>query len=308
MLARRTFRIAWGGHALELGRRTAIMGVLNVTPDSFSDGGRFFDAGAAVAHAERLAAEGADIIDVGGESTRPFSDPTPAAEEIRRVVPVIAALARRVAVPISIDTCKAEVARRALEAGACLVNDISALRLDPRLAEVAAEFGVPVVLMHMRGEPRTMQVEPVYGDAAIEIRDSLARSAAAAEAAGIPRSRLIVDPGLGFGKTAAHNLELIARLPELAALKLPILVGPSRKSFIRRLVKPPEAPDIPADLPVVETGTQAAVAAAILNGAHIVRVHDVAGTAATVKVIDAIAAAARPGPAMAPAAPSAPSR
>lgn len=292
MIARPAFRIAWGGHLLDLGPRTLVMGVLNVTPDSFSDGGRFFDPEAAVAHGERMAAEGADIIDVGGESTRPFSEPTPLEEEARRVVPVIASLARRVKVPISIDTCKAEVARRALAAGAAMVNDISALRIDPRLGEVAAESGVPVVLMHMLGEPRTMQLDPVYGDAPSEIRESLAASLAAAERLGISPERLIVDPGLGFGKTAEHNLALIARLSELAALGRPILVGPSRKSFIRRLVKPPGAKDIRPDLPVVETGTQAAVAAAALNGAHIVRVHDVAGTVATLKVIDAIRAAA----------------
>ena len=264
------------------------MGVLNVTPDSFSDGGRFLDPSAAVARGERMAADGADLIDVGGESTRPFSDPVSAEEEIRRVVPVVAELARRVDVPISIDTTKAEVARRALAAGAAMVNDISGLELDPDLARVAAEFEAPLVLMHMRGEPRTMQVDPRYEDLVGEIRDHLLRAVERAERMGVERSRLVVDPGLGFGKTAAHNLELIRRLPELAVLDLPLLVGPSRKSFIRRLVKPPEVRDIPADLPVVATGTQAAVAAAVLNGAHIVRVHDVAAAVATVKVIDAI--------------------
>jgi dihydropteroate synthase len=264
------------------------MGVLNVTPDSFSDGGRFYDAAAAVAQGERLAAEGADIIDIGGESTRPFSEPVAIEEEIRRVVPVVAALAARIRVPISVDTTKAAVARRALEAGAAMINDISALRFDPDLAGVGAEFGVPVVLMHMRGEPRTMQVAPHYDEPVTDIRVFLGEAAAAAERLGIPRERLIVDPGIGFGKTPEHNLRLIRRLPEFAALGLPILVGPSRKSFIRRLVKPDGAKDIPPSLPVVETGTQAAVAAAVLNGAHIVRVHDVANTVATVKVADAI--------------------
>jgi dihydropteroate synthase len=288
MPTRALYRLACGGRVLDLGRRTCVMGVLNVTPDSFSDGGRFFDPAVAVAQGERMAAEGADLIDVGGESTRPFSDPVPAEEEIRRVVPVVAELARRVDVPISIDTTKAEVARRALAAGAAMVNDISGLELDPDLARVAAEFEAPLVLMHMRGEPRTMQVDPRYEDLVGEIRDHLLRAVERAERMGVERSRLVVDPGLGFGKTAAHNLELIRRLPELAVLDLPLLVGPSRKSFIRRLVKPPEVRDIPADLPVVATGTQAAVAAAVLNGAHIVRVHDVAATVATVKVIDAI--------------------
>jgi len=288
MPARALYRLACGGRVLDLGRRTCVMGVLNVTPDSFSDGGRFLDPSAAVAQGERMAAAGADVIDVGGESTRPFSDPVPAAEEIRRVVPVVAELARRVGVPISIDTTKAEVARRALAAGAAMVNDISGLELDPDLAAAAAEYGAPLVLMHMRGEPRTMQVDPRYEDLVGEIRDHLLRAVERAERMGVERSRLVVDPGLGFGKTAAHNLELIRRLPEFAVLELPLLVGPSRKSFIRRLVKPPEVKDIPADLPVVESGTQAAVAAAVLNGAHIVRVHDVASTVATVKVIDAI--------------------
>jgi len=288
MSGRTAYRLAWDRHVLDLGRRTCVMGVVNVTPDSFSDGGRFFDAAAAVSQGERMAAEGADIIDIGGESTRPFSEPVAVEEEIRRVVPVIAALAARVRIPISVDTTKAAVARRALEAGAAMINDISALRFDPDLAGVAAECGVPVILMHMRGEPRSMQVAPHYDELVIDIRGFLEAAAAAAERRGIPREKLIVDPGIGFGKTPEHNLQLIQRLQEFAALDLPILVGPSRKSFIRRLVKPDGAKDIPASLPVVETGTQAAVAAAVLNGAHIVRVHDVANTAATVKVIDAI--------------------
>jgi len=288
MSGRTAYRLAWDRHVLDLGRRTCVMGVVNVTPDSFSDGGRFFDAAAAVSQGERMAAEGADIIDIGGESTRPFSEPVAVEEEIRRVVPVIAALAARVRIPISVDTTKAAVARRALEAGAAMINDISALRFDPDLAGVAAECGVPVILMHMRGEPRSMQVAPHYDELVIDIRGFLEAAAAAAERRGIPRARLIVDPGIGFGKTPEHNLQLIQRLQEFAALDLPILVGPSRKSFIRRLVKPDGAKDIPASLPVVETGTQAAVAAAVLNGAHIVRVHDVATTVATVKVADAI--------------------
>jgi len=288
MSGRTVYRLAWDRHVLDLGRRTCIMGVVNVTPDSFSDGGRFYDAAAAVAQGERLAAEGADIIDIGGESTRPFSEPVAIEEETRRVVPAIAALAARVRIPISVDTTKAAVARRALEAGAAMINDISALRFDPDLAGVAAEFGVPVILMHMRGEPRSMQVAPHYDEPVTDIRGFLREAAALAEGRGIPRERLIVDPGIGFGKTPEHNLQLIKRLQEFADLDLPILVGPSRKSFIRRLVKPDGAKDIPASLPVVETGTQAAVTAAVLNGAHIVRVHDVANTAATVKVVDAI--------------------
>jgi dihydropteroate synthase len=264
------------------------MGIVNVTPDSFSDGGRFLDPRSAVDQGLRLAAEGADIIDVGGESTRPFAEPVSIDEEIRRVVPVIAGLAQKIRIPISIDTSKAAVARRALEAGAALVNDISALKSDAALATLAAEFGVPVVLMHMRGEPRTMQVAPRYDDLVGEIYAFLRQAVEAAESQGISKERLIVDPGIGFGKTAEHNLQLIRRLADFGGLGLPLLLGPSRKSFIRRLVKPEGARDLSPDLPAVETGTQAAVAAAILNGAHIVRVHNVASTVATVKVADAI--------------------
>ncbi len=270
------------------------MGVLNVTPDSFSDGGRFLDPAAAVAQGERLAKDGADIIDVGGESTRPFSDPVTAEEEIRRVVPVIAALAARLAVPISIDTTKHRVARRALEAGASLVNDISGLTFDPGIAKVAAEFRVPLILMHMQGDPRTMQVAPHYDHLSGEICATLHAAAASAERQGVPRTMLIADPGIGFGKTIEHNLQLIKGLTDFAALDLPLLVGPSRKSFIRRLVRQAGEEDIPPDQPVVETGTQAAVAATVMNGAHIVRVHQVATTLATLKVVDAILNARTP--------------
>lgn len=288
MHARTAYRMEWGRHRLELGRRTCVMGIVNVTPDSFSDGGRFLDRRDAVAQGVQMASAGADIVDVGGESTRPFSQPVSADEEIRRVVPVIAELASRIRIPISIDTSKAAVARPALEAGAAMINDISALRSDPGLAALAAEFGVPVVLMHMRGEPRTMQVAPRYDELMGEIYDFLQQAAHAAVSNGILRERLIVDPGIGFGKTPEHNLQLIRRLSEFVGLDLPLLVGPSRKSFIRRLVKPEGEKDISPDQPVVETGTQAAVATSIFNGAHIVRVHDVANTLATVKVVDAI--------------------
>lgn len=288
MHARTVYRMEWGRHRLELGRRTCVMGIVNVTPDSFSDGGRFLDRRDAVAQGVQMASAGADIVDVGGESTRPFSQPVSADEEMRRVVPVIAELASRIRIPISIDTSKAAVARPALEAGAAMINDISALRSDPGLAALAAEFGVPVILMHMRGEPRTMQVAPRYDELVGEIYDFLQQAADAAVSNGILRERLIVDPGIGFGKTPEHNLQLIRRLSEFVGLDLPLLVGLSRKSFIRRLVKPEGEKDISPDLPVVETGTQAAVATSIFNGAHIVRVHDVANTLATAKVVDAI--------------------
>ncbi len=264
------------------------MGVVNVTPDSFSDGGKFFDGDAAVAQGVTLAAEGAAIIDVGGESTRPFSDPVPVEEEIRRVVPVIEKLSQHISIPISIDTTKAEVARRALEAGASIINDVAALRLDPGLAVVAAEFDTPLILMHMLGDPKSMQKSPHYDNLIQEIRDFLEDAAKRAENLGISPAKIILDPGIGFGKTVEHNLLLIKHLQAFESLDTPILIGASRKSFIRKILKEAPEKDIQPDLPLVETGSQAAVAAAILNGAHIVRVHDVAGTLATVKIVDAI--------------------
>jgi dihydropteroate synthase len=280
--------LCWQNHTLTLGPRTAIMGVVNVTPDSFSDGGRFQAMDAAVAHAEHLVRCGADIIDIGGESTRPFAAAVSPREEIDRVLPVIERLAAGVKVPISIDTTKAEVAEAALEAGAAMINDISALGMDPGMAEVAARHEVPVILMHMQGTPRTMQLEPTYDDVVAEVRAFLDTAVQRAMAAGIPREKIIIDPGIGFGKTGRHNLLLIRRLEALVDLGVPVLVGPSRKRFIRDLVKAPGQEDPAPDRPEVETGTQAAVAAAVMNGAHIVRVHDVASTRATLSVLDAI--------------------
>ena len=288
MISRKAFHLVCADHDLELGTHTCIMGVVNVTPDSFSDGGNFFHADTAVAQGEKLAADGAHIIDIGGESTRPFSDPVTEEEEIRRVVPVIQKLARRVSIPISIDTMKSGVARRAIEAGAAMINDVSALRFDPRLAEVAVECDTPVILMHMLGDPKTMQVAPEYDDLIGEINGFLGDAVERAQKAGISRSKIIIDPGIGFGKTVAHNLLLLKHLPAFQPLDLPILIGSSRKMFIRKLLKDEHVDDIPADLPMVETGTQATVAAAVLNGAHIVRVHDVANTVSTVKIADAI--------------------
>jgi dihydropteroate synthase len=244
------------------------MGVVNATPDSFSDGGRFLALDAAVAQAERLAAEGADLVDLGGESTRPGATAVEPAEERRRVVPVIERLrARGFALPISIDTCKAEVARAALEAGADLVNDVLGLA-DPALAEVVAGAGVPVVLMHMRGRLSSMQERAVYadllGEVAAELREALAR----AVAAGIPEGRIILDPGIGFAKTPAQSVELLARVGELRALGRPLLVGPSRKRFIGHLTGAPVEDRLP--------GTLAAVTACVLAGVELLRVHDVA--------------------------------
>ena len=264
------------------------MGVVNVTPDSFSDGGYFFDTDTAVAQGKKLAADGAHIIDIGGESTRPFSDPVTEVEEIRRVVPVIQKLAQRVSIPISIDTMKSGVARRAIEAGAAIINDVSALRFDPRLAEVAVEFDTPLILMHMLGDPKSMQVSPEYEDLIADISGFLEDAVQRAQKTGISKSKIIIDPGIGFGKTVTHNLLLLKHLPAFQSLDLPILIGSSRKMFIRKILKDEHVDDIPADLPMVETGTQATVAAAILNGAHMVRVHDVANTVPTVKMVDAI--------------------
>ena len=278
----------WKNHRLPLGSRTLIMGIVNVTPDSFSDGGRFHAADAALAQAEHLAEAGADIIDIGGESTRPYADDVPAEEEIRRVVPVIERLNGHIGVPISIDTTKAEVAEAAIEAGASIINDIAALQMDPAIAETAARHGVPVILMHMKGTPRTMQIDPTYDDVVREVRDFLDDAINRAVTSGIEREKIIVDPGIGFGKTRRHNLLLLQRLEELTDLNVPILVGPSRKRFIRDLVKSSAEKDIAPDRPEVEAGTQAAIAAAVLKGADMVRVHDVARTKPTVALCDAI--------------------
>jgi len=259
-----------------------------VTPDSFSDGGHFFSREAAVVQAEHMAEEGADIIDIGGESTRPYADPVSIEEESRRVIPVIEALVERISIPISIDTTKAVVARQALAAGASIINDISALRVDPDMCALAAESGAPVILMHMLGTPKTMQVEPVYTDVVSEVGDFLSSAAAAAVKGGIDRDRLIIDPGIGFGKTMTHNLQIIQNLSKLQALDLPVLIGPSRKAFIRTLLKDSDGDAIRPDMPVVGTGTLAAVCAAVLNGAHMVRVHDVEATRAAVKIVDAV--------------------
>lgn len=283
------YTLSWGSHNLVLGEQyTAVMGVVNVTPDSFSDGGKFFSFKTAVAQGQKLAQEGADIIDIGGESTRPFSDSVSVEEEIRRVVPVIEALAKRVSIPISIDTTKAAVARRALDAGASIINDVGALRLDADLATVASEYGVPVILMHMLGTPKTMQVSPVYDDLISDIKAFLEDAIKRAMQNGILKSNIIIDPGIGFGKTLEHNLLIIKHLHEFEALDAPVLIGPSRKTFIRKLLKNSEVKDIKPDQPVVETGTQAVVCAGVLNGAHIVRVHEVASTRATIQIIKAI--------------------
>jgi dihydropteroate synthase len=267
-----------------------LMGVVNATPDSFSDGGRFLEPEAAVAQALRLAEEGADLVDLGGESTRPGAASVPAAEELRRVVPVIERLrGGGFPLPISVDTCKGEVARAALAAGADLVNDVTGLS-DPELGRAAAAAGVPVVLMHMRGTPADMQARAIYRDVAAEVAAELEAALARAAAAGIPRERTILDPGIGFAKTAEQGVELLARIGELRRLGRPLLVGPSRKSFIGKLTGAPAGDRVP--------GTLAAVTACVLAGVEIVRVHDVAPCRQAALVAAAVrdAGAARPGP------------
>jgi dihydropteroate synthase len=259
------------------------MGVLNVTPDSFSDGGRFLDHEAAVSHGLEMARDGADIIDVGGESTRPGSGPVTPDDELARVMPVVKRLAAESDVPLSIDTRRAEVARAAIDAGAAIVNDVSAGR-DPEMFGAVRDSGAGLVLMHMHGEPRTMQEEPLERDVVRVVHDALASRVEAAESEGIVRDRLAIDPGLGFGKTAEGSLRLMKRIDAFLDLGLPVVVGPSRKSFIGRALG-----DAPVDQRL--EGTAGAVAYLASRGAHVVRVHDVPEMARVMRVIDAIARA-----------------
>ena len=286
-----TYTITCGSRVLTLGPRTLIMGIVNVTPDSFSDGGHFFSTDRALAQAIQLVEEGADILDIGGESTRPYSDPVDESEELDRVLPVIEGLAGRVAVPISVDTTKASVARQAVAAGATLINDISALRMDPEMAGTAARCRVPLILMHMKGSPKNMQVAPVYDDVVTDIMTFLSEATNRAVAAGVDRSAILIDPGIGFGKTIHHNLKVINELNRFHDLDTPLLVGPSRKMFIRQLLKHPPAKDMDPLSAEVARGTQAAVAAIAMKGAHVVRVHDVARTRETLAIANAIASA-----------------
>ncbi len=269
------------GRQLELSR-PLVMGVVNVTPDSFSDGGQFADLRTACEHALRLDEEGADIIDIGGESTRPGADPVSLELELERVLPVIEAVRRHTKTPISIDTSKAVVAARALDAGADIVNDVTALRRDPDMATVLKKTAAPVVLMHMLGEPKTMQVQPRYEDCVGEIKRFFEQRISYAETRGIDRSRIILDPGIGFGKRLVDNLDIFARLDELATFGLPLLVGASRKRFIEMLHPTGEPPHTRLG------GSIAAAVMAVLNGADIVRVHDVAETVEALKVVQAI--------------------
>lgn len=284
----REFSLDCGKYHLKLGPETCIMGILNATPDSFSDGGKFNTVDTAVKQAEKLVGDGAHILDIGGESSRPFSPPVSAQEEMDRVLPVIETLARKIEVPISIDTVKSRVAREALNAGAAIINDISAFETDPGMADLAAEKNVPVVLMHMKGTPETMQLNPDYDDLMVEITTYLESRAAFAIEKGVAKEKIILDPGIGFGKTIAHNLVLINHLETIAQLGYPVLIGPSRKSFIQNIIRKKENCDIQADSVKTEYGTLAAVGASMLNGAHIVRVHDVGKVKTYSRVIDAI--------------------
>jgi len=265
---------------MRLAGQPLLMGIVNVTPDSFSDGGRFFDPEAAVAHAVRLVEEGADILDIGAESTRPGAIPVEAKDEIRRLIPVVRATAKAVTVPISVDTSKAVVAQAAIDAGAVIVNDVTALRGDPAMVDLIAESGAGIVLMHMQGNPLTMQEAPEYRDVVSEVAAFLSKQARFAMDRGIAQRQIILDPGIGFGKVLLQNLDLLAELPCFAQLGYPLLIGPSRKAFLGELTGQPVEDRV--------WGTAAVVANAVGQGAHILRVHDVKAMRDVVKVAAAI--------------------
>ena len=274
-------KLSWSHFNLDCNLKTHVMGILNITPDSFSDGGRHFDTAIAAEQGIKMVSDGADILDIGGESTRPGAEPVSLEEELRRTIPVIRELAKKVTVPISIDTYKAEVARQALAAGASIVNDISGLRFDPDMPKVIADNQVPVVIMHIKGRPREMQQNPEYEALIPEIIDYFRISIRLAKKFGIPDELMILDPGIGFGKTFDHNLEILNNLEQFALLEKPLLVGPSRKAFLGSILG-----GVPASDRL--EGTAASVAVSIMKGAHIIRVHDVKEMARVAKVADAI--------------------
>jgi dihydropteroate synthase len=274
-------KLVWRNFSFDFSKKTYIMGILNITPDSFSDGGLFFNKSVAIKRALQMVEDGADIIDIGGESTRPGSEIVPVEEELRRTAPVIAAIAKEITIPISIDTYKAEVAQRALDAGASIVNDISGLRFDPEMTKVVSEYKVPVVVMHIRGKPKDMQINPVYEALIPEIMDYLRGSIRFALDAGIQDDMIVIDPGIGFGKTFEQNLTIIHNLQEFTSLEKPVLIGASRKAFIGKILGD-ESPGQRVE------GTAAAVAISILKCANIVRVHDVKEMVKVAKVADAI--------------------
>ncbi|MCK4547849.1 MAG: dihydropteroate synthase [Candidatus Eisenbacteria sp.] len=272
--------LACGAYRLPLESRTLVAGVLNVTPDSFYDGGRYSETEAAVARAHEMVREGADLIDIGGQSSRPFSKPVTEEEELARIGPVLDRLQGRIDVPVSIDTCRSGVARYAISRGACIVNDITALTHDREMLPLVAGEGVAVVLMHMRGAPGIMQVDTRYDDLVGEVKSYLFERASAVSGAGLESARIVIDPGIGFGKSVEGNLELLRRLSELKELGYPVLVGASRKSFIGLLLGVPEEERL--------EGSLGAAAAAVMNGADVVRVHDVKQTVQAIRVVDAI--------------------
>jgi dihydropteroate synthase len=278
---RSDYKINCRGNILDLGSRTHIMGILNVTPDSFSDGGLYNDAAKAFERAREMAAAGADIIDIGGESTRPGAEALSEEEELRRIIPIIEQLVAELTVPISVDTYKATVAKKALEAGASIVNDISGLRFSPDMAKVAADYGAAVVIMHIKGTPRDMQQNPVYDDVVVDVMSYLEEGIAIAVKAGVDREKILIDPGIGFGKTLEHNLTLLNRLDELRSLGRPIVLGTSRKKFIGTIL------GIPVPGQRVD-GTAPTLALGIERGANVVRVHDVARMAQVVRMTDAV--------------------
>jgi dihydropteroate synthase len=286
MSSRKKFRLKLRSGTLVLGGRTLVMGVLNVTPDSFSDGGKYEQPGIAIEHALAMELAGADLLDIGGESTRPGSEATSASEELDRILPVLEGLRGRLKIPISVDTRRSAVAELGIRAGAEIINDVSGLKNDARLAEVAAKYGVPLILMHMRGEPGTMQRGPFARDVLKDVARGLRESVAKARKAGVAKSQIILDPGIGFGKSHAQNYELIRKLPRLAALGYPLLVGSSRKGFLGATLARDGKPAPPEER---TWGTSATVTASILGGAHIVRVHDVAEMVQVARVADCVA-------------------
>jgi dihydropteroate synthase len=286
MIPRRTFQLKLRSGNLTLGKRTLVMGVLNVTPDSFSDGGAFFSAKNAVQQALALQHQGADIIDIGAASSRPGSAEISIGQELRRLLPVLEALRGKLKIPISVDTQKAAVVEISLGAGAEILNDISGLRRDPRIAEVAAKYKAPLILMHMRGTPRTMQKGPFARDVIKDVVSGLRKSIAIARKHGVERSQIVIDPGIGFGKSFDQNYELLAKLPLIAKLGYPLMVGTSRKGFLGATLARDGKPAASGER---IWGTAASVTASILNGAHIVRVHDVAEMKQIALVTDCLA-------------------
>jgi dihydropteroate synthase len=285
MLKRRTFRLELPACTLTLGPRTLLMGVLNVTPDSFSDGGKFLDPQSAIEYALEMERAGAELLDIGGESTRPGSTGTPAETELARILPVLEGLRGVLKIPIAVDTRKFQVAEAAIGAGAQIINDISGLRFDPRIAEVAHRRDVPLIFMHMRGEPATMQKGPFARDVMKDVVQGLRASIRKARAAGVRKSQIVIDPGIGFGKSLEQNYELLRKLPELAKLGYPLLVGTSRKGFLGATLARNGKPAPPGER---LWATAATVTASILGGAHIVRIHDVAEMAQVARVADCL--------------------